>query len=170
MRPRSFLSISDFAEKYGVYENTVYKIAKSDMGERDVVNYGINQTRINEYFFIRRKNFSRRVQAETQEMYYFFSECFSDSDIARRIYELDNWHCKASAIKMFFSRGELFLPQNDKITDYKISSTMWKTWRTLRWLSKRVFAQQKIYKDSVAKYGLAKSVSRINDRRMETAA
>ena len=168
MRARKFIKLQTFCEKYDAVETTVRAHIKK-MPKDAVITIGNRETYIDESYFVRRREFKLRVQHESQELYYFFSEHFADLDIARVISKKLDSKYDPLTINMFFKHG-LFKLQEDLIVTYKIGGVLWNVWRALRWLVMRTFNAARRYYSGLMRYGLTKSVSRINDKRMEAAA
>jgi len=164
---RQWISVADFCEKYKVGDATVYKFIKKMPKDSVIIKY--SQTRLDENFFIRRREFYKRVKLETQEMYYFFSEYFNDNQIASAISAITDKKYSTHSIYFFINAG-LFRHDADYIFLYEVSGQMWSVWRALRWLTMRTFNASRRYNTGVRKYGLIKAIEQINDKRMELAA
>ena len=164
MRAKSFINVPDFCDKYGISDPTARSHIRK-MPSDAIVTIGSRETYIDEKHFTRRREFKKRVQHESQEIYYFLSAHFSDFHIAATISKkLDNKYSPHS-IHFFLGSG-LFRLDNDQIVNYEVPEQAWNIWRVLRWIAMRVFNASRRYNSGVRRYGLIKAIEKINDQRM----
>lgn len=80
------ITIAEFCEKYELEVSSVYSsVSNGTIPSIAISREAGRRAYINENFFLRRKDFDLKVHLYNQDMYYYLSEFFSDSDIARAV-------------------------------------------------------------------------------------
>lgn len=136
-----------FCEAHELSENIIHaQLKRKNWIERGAVyydNYG--KLRVNEKFFIRRIEFRKKVKLFNQDMYYFLTEHFTETELAR-----------SSNTSIDYINSKLFNEDNTTILRSDISGSDWKFFRFGR----------KVLHSLNKRYGTKISVSYILDRRM----
>jgi len=100
------------------------------------------QRLINEEFFIRRREFKKKVWLESHDMYYFLTKHNTRLDLARLLHKVDvsitveTWNS--------FLAVTLFLLQRDDVMSYNVNGLMWKFYRYARWLIRALFIKVEV--------------------------
>jgi len=157
--------IAQFCNKYNIDESTIYvakgtgRIQSSAFG-RD----GNNLLTIDEKFFIRRYEFKRRTQLFLHDMYYFLSEHFSNSHLARKMSE--RYGGSVAGYSTYFS-SDLFRNIDKSIISYRIEAMDYKFFKYARLILMAVKRRSKGLSYHLAKRGVKLDIGYLLDLRTE---
>lgn len=128
----ALLKVNEFASKYGVTPSNIY-VKKSSFNLTQAFPQGSDgKFYVNEDFFIRREKFKNKVQAKSEEMYFFLSDRLSVTSLARMLHNFDKTTSLENWI-MFLGRT-LFSSHEPSILSFKVKKLSWKFYRFARWI------------------------------------
>ncbi len=83
MKKQNWINFSDFENKYNLKENSLNVFRTTNKKHAIAFRKKGKTSQADEFYFLRRYEFKKRVQFCAQDVYYLVSEHFSDADIAR---------------------------------------------------------------------------------------
>ena len=134
MVKRSFMTISQFEEKYEVCKNTV----QSFLGQNTNTGYYIQRkgsyNLIDENYFLRRKEFKKRIWLENHDSFFILTEKHSQFTLAGVLSEFLG--SSKGSWNTWMDNGLFSLSTVDgSIVDTKVSENHWKFYRFCRALT-----------------------------------
>ena len=138
MPKRNFIPVEHFCEKYDTPIANVYthRFQHKPKGVFKKGRYK-GDMYIDEYHFIHRKEFQRKVWLRSHDNYYEIAEHISDKHLA---YILARYTGRSQASWVTFLSQELFslAPLEGTIFNYKIKEKLWEFWRVTTLLLRRI--------------------------------
>lgn len=132
------ISVEDFGEKYEQDPNYIYVMRYNGVIPDEVlVKKSSRRSLVDESYFVRRKEFKKRIWNESHDNFYFLTKHLASFQLALLLHKVDplvsrdTWNSFISVT--LFSFG------NDSIFSYKPSMLQWKFWRYSRWLIRAAF-------------------------------
>lgn len=134
----SMLRVDDFAYRYEVSVSNVY-VKKS---EGLIAPYAFSKNSggsvyVNEDFFLRRKEFKKKVWLQSHDMYYFLTKHLSDTAVSKLLNKIDN-SISYESWNTFLATA-LFSNSITSILSYQVNDLAWKFYRYARWLIRAIF-------------------------------
>ena len=130
----------DFCEKYGVDNNTFYvsifKKASKPMSTKHSID---------ENFFIRRKEFSKRVWLQCHENYYFLSRHLKDYELSKI---LSIFTSNIQSWSTFISTNMFTTIDERGIFDYKVKPKMWQFFRLTTAIIRKIFKIARVKREN----------------------
>lgn len=87
MKKRNWISFADFEHKYDLGENSLNGFRARNKKHAMAFRTKGKISQVDEFYFLRRYEFKKKVHFRAQDVYYLISEHFSDADIARFLSE-----------------------------------------------------------------------------------
>lgn len=118
------MKVADFEKKHGLCRNNIsVSIHQKNIPDIRVKVEG-EGFYIDETFFIRRKEFARKVQLFNHDMYYLLSNYKADLVIAKGCARHSGNYDNFNSLNTFINKGLFKLPIKS-IVNYKITGQMW---------------------------------------------
>ena len=126
---QKWLRLSTFCEKYKIQEATI-TVAKSTgiLPSHIFRTVELDFMQIDEAWYIRRKEFRMKVRNRIHDLYYFLTEHFSLSDVAREVVKYRKGNVNYSSIVMYFNQ-DLFMEAPETLHAIKLTPNMWAMYR-----------------------------------------
>ncbi len=146
--------VSDFCEKYDLNVSNLY-VAKSEGKIPDTVFYrplNAKRNHIDERYFVRRKEFRKRVKLFNEDVYYYLTEHFSVLEITEIIQKLYGVHHNATRVFLYH---RLFMTDSGSMLATTLTKPEWALFKYGRLLEQELSV----------KYGYKVKISEILDKR-----
>jgi len=137
MRKRNLVSISVFCEKYNLNKNSFESTLAKRYFPKDAVDFtgGHGKTKIDEEYFLNKKNMIEKLWQRACENYYVLNEQMNDYRLSKALHAIDS--SKSVSSWSMFLYENLFTPPPEKITKIKITQGVYLFLRYSNWLIKR---------------------------------
>ncbi len=135
MKKKNWISFADFKNKYSLKENSlnVFRTTNKEHAIAFRKKGKINQ--VDEFYFLRRHTFKRKVHFCAQDVYYLVSEHFSDADIARFLSK--TFGGTYESYRTYFN-SYLFSINTDTILSIQVSKTHLKLFKFWWQIERRI--------------------------------
>lgn len=141
------MRVLDFAQKYGVSEETIWVNKSTGRIPKEVFYKPINDSQhIDESYFLRRKNFKRKIQLQNQELYYWAIESIQFAKIAKAISSL--YGCHVGSVVTYVN-GNLFYIDDTSIMSTKVPDIAWMFNKYMRMLFRDIKRLAKVKQANV---------------------
>ena len=131
MKKRNYILASDFIEKYNI-SSSLYAQRKSKFKERKNKDV-FRGFYVDENYFTSRQKFIRRVELEAHSYFYFLSEYYNLSDMAKLLSKNLKTKTSSQSFLVFLSENLFSIKNNRSIFNYNISTRLWDFYRWARW-------------------------------------
>lgn len=117
------MTVEEFSDKYNLTTPAIHVAVNQKLVPKDVLYTPVddNVHHVREEWFIRRKNFKKKVAMYNQDMYFLVSKVKSDSWIAKEI-----------GVSLPFICNAMWRTDVSSILSVKIKSSQWKAFRWFR--------------------------------------
>ena len=126
------VSLVQFCDTFGLTENNVHVARHKGLLPKELFVKGRDGVLIDSSYIIRRYEFKKRVVNKCHEFYYFLSRYFTDSEMGRILYKIDN--SRNAQNWTVFVNSAMFAYPEFPILSFKINELMWAFFRYMRWL------------------------------------
>jgi len=129
------LLIPDFNEKYGLGDDYIATLKSTGGIPKSIISGSRGNYYIEENYFVKRKEFKRKVNLFNQDMYYYVTEHYLESEYAEAVSEYTG--CSKTSIITWLARG-LFSPDKTTLLNYKIPNSEWNLFKFNRMMIQRL--------------------------------
>ena len=149
------MKVTAFGEKYRVDPQTIHRGRRNGTINSSAFYIPDKEKvlHVREEFFIRRREFKKRVQMQNQDMYFYLEEFFSISDISFGIAKI--YDVNANSMREYLEKDLFISPMKESIATYRIGEREYNFMR----YGRRVLRYLKM------KYGQSIDIEKLLDRR-----
>ena len=136
-----WLSVTRFASKYNLETQQVYMFRRLHTAEAKICFRGDNShksVQVNEDYFIKRREFRKRLKHNSQELYYYITLDFSDWCLSKYLNEVYP-ESSIQVWNMFIKHQLFYMNDEASMMDTRISLNMLKFYRAVRWYALKIY-------------------------------